>query len=62
MKLEGTPGTGTQVYIHDMYTYVGIGTQVHVDCRDEAMASGGVIFSGRIGVLKEYTLWLLLGL
>jgi hypothetical protein len=30
--------------------------------RDEAIASGGVIFGGRIGVLKEYNLWLFLGL
>ena len=30
--------------------------------RDEAMASRGQIFGGRIEVLKEYNLWLFLGL
>ena len=30
--------------------------------RDEAMASGAQIFGGDIEVLKEYTLWLFLGL
>ena len=30
--------------------------------RDEAIASGGQIFGGEIEVLKEYSLWLFLGL
>ena len=30
--------------------------------RDEAMASGGQIFGREIEVLKEYNLWLFLGL
>ena len=30
--------------------------------RDEAIASGGQIFGGGIEVLKEYSLWLFLGL
>ena len=44
------------VYIHScMCTYIHEG-------RDEAMASRGQIFGGEIEVLKEYNLWLFLGL
>ena len=42
------PHTYIHSYIHTAYIH----TFIH-EGRDEAMASGGVIFGGRIGVLKE---------
>ena len=35
---------------------------IHHEGRDEALASGGQIYGGEIEVLKEYSLWLFLGL
>ena len=48
------------MYVHTyMYMYVCVHT---CEGRDEALASGGQIYGGEIEVLKEYSLWLFLGL
>ena len=59
------------VYIHTYYIHY-IHTYIHTfilhtsyiihEGRNEAMASRGQIFGGEIEVLKEYNLWLFLGL
>ena len=44
-----------------MYNVLHMKLHIH-EGRDEAMASGGQIFGREIEVLKEYNLWLFLGL